>query len=85
MAADLFGNPIDPGFGRRGRPRHMPNAQLRQWVRAMRAEGMSQPAIARAVGITEPTLRLNYHEELQSTSRAWRRRAEREGKHGNDE
>lgn len=72
---DLFGNPVDPRRGLPGRPRHMPSAELRQLVRAMRMQGHPQDTIANALGITSRTLRLNYYQELGSSSQAWRRRA----------
>ena len=73
---DLFGNPVDPHYGLRGRPRHKPTDATRRIVRAMRAQGQGQEPIAQALGITSITLRLNYPRELGSKSQAWRRRAE---------
>lgn len=77
---DLFGDPIDPRRGLSGRPRHMPTAAHRALVRELRAEGKPQVAIAQALGITVPTLQLNYPKELNSTSQAWHKRAVRDGK-----
>lgn len=74
---DLFGDPIDPKRGGPGRPRHMPTAAQRQLVRDMHAEGRSQTEIAQAIGITCPTLLLNYFAELESSSQAWRRRGQK--------
>lgn len=71
---DLFGNPVDPGHGKRGRPRHMPSEITRKLVTEARAAGLSQITIAQALGITIPTLLRNYHTELGSTSQLWRRR-----------
>lgn len=73
---DLFGHPVDPQYGLPGRPRHLPTDATRQAVRAMRAQGLGQEPIAQALGITSKTLRLNYPEELGSTSQTWRRRAQ---------
>ena len=73
---DLLGDPIDPGHGQRGRPRHMPTDALRRKVRALKVKGLSQVGIAAAIGITEPTLRLNYPVELESMSQVWRRRSD---------
>lgn len=71
---DLFGEPINPHRGKSGRPRHFPTRVLRQLVRELHAQGQRQPAIARALGITVPTLALNYPDELESKSQRWRRR-----------
>lgn len=71
---DLFGEPIDPRRGLTGRPRHMPTEALRRQVRALRQAGLSHDAIAAQIGITGPTLRLNYPDELGSSSQVWKRR-----------
>ena len=63
-----------------GRPRHVPTEATRQRVRELHGEGAAQPAIAEAIGLTVPTMILNYHCELESTSQVWRRRAERDRK-----
>lgn len=78
-ALDLFGEPVPAPRGL-GRPRHVPTAELRGRVRQLRAEGLNLLEIAVAIGITHPTLLLNYPAELGSSSQAWRRRAERDGK-----
>lgn len=75
---DLFGEPLIEPRGQ-GRPRHVPTEATRQRVRELRGEGLAQLAIARAIGLTVPTLILNYHLELGSSSRVWRRRAQRDG------
>ena len=77
---DLFGEPIDPRRGWQGRPRHRPTEATRATVAELHGEGLDQLAIAKALGITAPTLRLNYPTELGSTSQVWRRRAERDRK-----
>ena len=66
---DLFGVPLDPHHGRKGRPRHKPTAEMRQRVRELRDGGASLPVIAAALRITEPTLALHYRQEV-----GWRRR-----------
>lgn len=73
--SDLFGNPVDPQYGQPGRPRHKPTLDLRALVTLMHEAGETQVAIAKVLRITEKTLRLNYPQELQTTSRAWRKRA----------
>lgn len=77
---DLFGDPVDPRRGLAGRPRHMPTDAQRAQARALRSDGLPLLVIAHALGITVPTLQLNYPDELNSTSQAWRRRAERDRK-----
>lgn len=77
---DLFGHPLDIPRRGPGRPRHVPTPELRATVRALRAEGASQPTICAAIGITGPTLVLHYYEELGSRSQAWRRWATLEDK-----
>lgn len=71
---DLFGEPMRPPRGK-GRPRHEPTEQLRAKVRGLRLAGRTQPEIAAAIGLTVPTLALNYASELESTSQTGRRRA----------
>lgn len=63
-AVDLFGVPLDPHFGRKGRPRHKPTDAMRQRVRELREDGATLPTIAAALHITEPTLALHYREEI---------------------
>nr|WP_143840501.1 hypothetical protein [Novosphingobium panipatense] len=75
---DLFGEPLDPRRGLAGRPRHMPTESQRAKVRMLMAEGKCQLAIAQALGITVPTLVLNYPTELNSRSEAASKRAARE-------
>ena len=77
---DLFGLPVDPGQGKRGRPRYVPTDDDRQRVGAMHAAGADQQTIAQALGVTCPTLRLNYAAELGSKSKTGARRDKREVK-----
>lgn len=72
---DMFGHPVDPRHGCAGRPRHMPTAAQRTQVRALHADGRTQLEIARTIGITIPTLTLNYPDELNSKSQGRRKRA----------
>ena len=65
---DLFGVPLDPHHGRKGRPRHKPTDAMRERVRELREGGATLPEIAAALHITEPTLALHYREQL-----GWRR------------
>lgn len=72
---DLFGDPVPVKRGA-GRPRHVPSDATRAKVRELHHAGEKQPAIAAALGITVPTLTLNYPAELGSSSQAWRTRLE---------
>ncbi|MDZ4307175.1 hypothetical protein [Allopontixanthobacter sp.] len=76
LQLDLLGHPIQPRLGKSGRPRHLPTVESRALVAQLHGEGMAQPAIAAALRITGPTLRLNYPAELQSKSEVWRRRVQ---------
>jgi AraC-like DNA-binding protein len=71
---DLFGEPVQPGRGQSGRPRHVPTSETRARVAELRAEGLSIAQIARELGLSQPTLQLNYPIELGSGSTVWRRR-----------
>ena len=75
ISLDLFGEPVAAKRGA-GRPRHLPTAATRQKVSELHRAGAKQPAIATALGITVPTLTLNYPSELESNSQAWRARIE---------
>lgn len=74
LPLDLLGDPVRPGAGRKGRPCHLPTPESREMVAAMHRAGEGQSSIALALGITIPTLVLNYPSELESNSRAWMRR-----------
>jgi hypothetical protein len=62
---DLFGDPVPEGWGRRGRPQHIATQQNRNKVMMLLAFGWNNERIARALGITLPTLRRNYFRELK--------------------
>ena len=53
---DLFGVRRPP----RGRPRHEPSSQSRALILKLVIQGYRQAEIAKAVGLSEPTLRLRY-------------------------
>lgn len=78
IARDLFGEVIvPPRRSRGGRPRHEPTEERRRMVASLHAEGQAQPDIAAALGITVPTMILNYAAELESNSRSAERLAAR--------
>jgi hypothetical protein len=62
---DLFGDPVPEGWGKRGRPQHIATAGNRNKVNMLLALGWNNDRIARALGITAPTLRKNYFRELK--------------------
>lgn len=62
---DLLGDPIPEGFGRRGRPQHLPTERNRNKVMMLLAFGWVDDRIARALSITRPTLRKHYFRELR--------------------
>jgi AraC-like DNA-binding protein len=65
---DLFGEPSSPQRTGRGRRQHVPTPALQDRVRAMRADGLSIDAIAKAVGLGRSTLFRHYAPELGSAS-----------------
>lgn len=76
---DLFGHPLEIPRRPPGRPRHAPTSELRAEVQRLHALGQSHLEIAAAIGVTDPTLRLHYHKELNSRSQTWRRHVINEG------
>ena len=78
LCRDLFGEPVLPPR-RQGRPRHVPTEANRARVLDLRGEGLTLVQIAKAIGITQPTLQLAYVDQLGPTrSITARRRAERD-------
>lgn len=64
----LYANYFPEIGGQRGKPgrrRHQPDERTRAIVRALRMNGASHLRIAEAIGISEPTLRRAYSQELQ--------------------
>jgi transposase-like protein len=57
---DLLGDPIIVNRGKPGRPRHLITARNARKFNALLAAGISRREIARALGISEPTLRKGY-------------------------
>jgi hypothetical protein len=60
---DLFGNPARSGL--RGRPPHQPTDDTRLIVSTLIDLGWQRPRLAEALGITQPTLRRWYRNELR--------------------
>jgi hypothetical protein len=59
------------GRPRRGRPRFAPSAQQRDLVRLLQVRGATRGQIAKALGISLPTLRCYFAAELRKTSEPW--------------
>lgn len=70
MDFDLLGDPIPKGFGKRGRPPHVPNEEKRRLVIALAAFDKSKADIAAALGITQKTLAKHYFRELRTKDEA---------------
>jgi DNA invertase Pin-like site-specific DNA recombinase len=82
---DLFGVPLDPHHGRKGRPRHKPTEDMRRRVRELREGGATLPMIAAALHITEPTLARHYRNEIGARAAARRARSEDATVQGNED
>lgn len=67
---DLLGDPIPEGWGRRGRPQHLPTQENRSKIRLLLGFGWTDERIARALRITRPTLRKHYFAELRDRDEA---------------
>lgn len=70
---DLLGDPIPEGWGKRGRPPHVPTPEKRQIIVVLCAFGKSNEEIADALRISEPTLRKHYFRELRDRAGARQR------------
>jgi hypothetical protein len=62
---DLFGDVVPRNFGGRGRPEHMPTSENINKVRMLLALGWGNGRIAKAMSITQPTLRKHYKFHLR--------------------
>jgi hypothetical protein len=67
---DLFGDPIPEGWGKRGRPPHVPTDEKRNRVMLLLAHNKSDAEIAASLAISEPTLRKHYFRELKVRAEA---------------
>ncbi len=61
---DLFGNPVRPGKGQRGRPAYEPNAKDRNKIKLLLAVGWTQDRVANALDISLATLKRYYRADL---------------------
>lgn len=64
-AFDLLGDPIPEGFGKRGRPPHIPTKENRNKIMLLLAQGWTDARIAASLGITVPTLKKHYFSVLK--------------------
>jgi hypothetical protein len=66
---DLLGDPVPEGFGKRGRPPHVPTDEKRLKVRVLMAflgnEAGWEDEVAAGLGISVPTLKKHYFRELK--------------------
>jgi hypothetical protein len=62
---DLFGDPVPDNFGKRGRPAHIPTSGNTNKVKMLVSLGWGNERIARAMGITPPSLRKHYFSVLK--------------------
>lgn len=67
---DLLGDPIPEGWGKRGRPPHVPNDEKRNKVMMLMAMGWPDERIGNALGITAKTLRKHYFPQLKARDHA---------------
>jgi hypothetical protein len=64
-AVDLLGDPWSPPRDPRGRKRHKPSAQGREFVAKLKGGRATDEEIALQMGLSEPTLRKYYFRELK--------------------
>lgn len=67
---DLFGLPDDPGRGLPGRPRKIATPEDRSKVNMLLAFGKSLEEIADVIGMSLPTFRRNFFQEIKARGRA---------------
>jgi hypothetical protein len=67
---DLLGDPIPEGFGKRGRPPHIPTVENRNKIMMLLAMGWTDPRIAASIGVTPATLKKHYFRELKVRAEA---------------
>lgn len=64
-AVDLFGLPVIERAAKRGRPEHVRSAENANKISLLFALGRSVADAAKALGITQPTLRKHYFSEVE--------------------
>lgn len=62
---DLFGNPVRPGRGEKGRPKFEPTDRDRNKIKMLLAVGWGNGRIANAIGISLATLKRYFRAELK--------------------
>lgn len=62
---DLFGHPVRPGKGQRGRPPYAPTEKDRNKVKLLLALGWSNTRVAAAIPVSEATLKRYFRAELK--------------------
>lgn len=67
---DLLGDPVPDGFGKRGRPAHVPTDEKRRLVVQLLAFDWAPDRISAALAITPPTLRKHYFLQLKQKAEA---------------
>lgn len=67
---DLFGNPVEPGTGKPGRPRKDATPEDRNKVKMLLAFGWSNERMARVLRMSLPTFRRNFFQELKERDAA---------------
>lgn len=67
---DMFGNPVEPGTGRPGRPRKVATPEDRNKVKMLLAFGWSNERMARTLRMSLPTFRRNFFQELRERDAA---------------
>lgn len=70
---NLFGEQLPANHGERGRPQHVATSENRNKVMMLLAAGWTVVRIAKALGISAPTLREHYFSELQMRAVAYDR------------
>lgn len=67
---DLFGNPVEAGTGKPGRPRKDATPEDRNKVKMLLAFGWSNDRMARTLRMSLPTFRRNFFQELKERDAA---------------
>lgn len=62
---DLFGEPVPPGRGKRGRPAHVRTQESSNKFNLLAATGSGLEEIAAVLGVSMPTLRKHYFFEVE--------------------